>query len=87
LILVTRAEDTRIEEASAWIKKYLRIASELRGDLLLRHSAKRASMLISRPIHAVNQEEADIVMKDPINSIQKKRIFQGKNNIERRIIP
>jgi hypothetical protein len=84
--LVNKADIIRIEDASACTKKYFKMASVFRGDLSFKQTTKRASTLISRPIHATNQEEADIVINDPINRIHINNIFQGRNSIKRRII-
>jgi len=76
--------DTKIAEASAWIKKYFKAASEFRGDFELIRIAMRARMLISSPIHAANQEGAEIANKDPEINKNKNIIFQGRINIKRR---
>lgn len=53
------------EEAMAWVIKYLIVAStELNFILLIRRGAIPIK-LISRPIQAENQEEAEIVIKVP----------------------
>jgi hypothetical protein len=49
--------------------------------------AKSANMLISSPIQAISQEEADIAIKEPIISTIKKNSFHGRISIKRRISP
>lgn len=44
-------------------------------------------MLISSPIHAINQEEADIAIKEPIIKIKLNIIFQGSKRIKRGVYP
>ena len=72
------------EEAKAWIRKYLIAASAFRGDLLSIRIAKTAIVLISRPIHAINQEGADIAVTDPKINNRMNKVFQGRENIKRR---
>jgi hypothetical protein len=86
-LLEANALEIRIADASAWIKKYLREASEFRGDLSDIITARRASKLISSPIHAINQEEADIAIREPARIIPQKRNFHGSKIIKRRISP
>lgn len=76
----------RIAEAKAWTKKYFKVASALRGDLFSINKVRRASMLISRPIHAIIQEGAEIAIKVPENKIKKNKIFQGRIRIKRRTL-
>jgi len=59
----------RIEEAIAWVIKYLMAAStELNFILLIRRGAILIK-LISSPIQAENQEEEEIVTKVPKISV------------------
>lgn len=76
-----------MEEAKAWIKKYFRIDSEFRGDEECKAKARKANKLISRPIQATSQEEADIVTKEPEIRRRKKSNFHGRINIKRRRVP
>jgi hypothetical protein len=73
-------------EASAWTRKYLRAASEFRGDFDLIRIAMRARILISKPIHAANQEGAEIANKEPMINKIKNIIFQGRIKIKRRTV-
>lgn len=83
IILPLSALQMRMAEAKAWIKKYLRVASELREDLKLMNRAKSPSMLISSPIHAIIQEEAEVAIKVPRKITNKNIIFQGRISIKR----
>lgn len=85
--LVVRALEIRIADAKAWTRKYFNVASEFREEGLDRNKASRASMLISKPIHAINQEEAEIATNDPRVKINKNKNFQGRIKIKRRINP
>lgn len=74
-------------EAKAWTRKYLRAASELRGDFEFIRRAMRASILISRPIQAAIQEGAEIAVKEPIINKIKNMSFHGRKRIKRRVRP
>jgi hypothetical protein len=82
-ILLLKALQIRIAEAKAWIKKYFRVASEFREDLNLISRASSPNILISRPIHAIIQEEAEIAIVVPSKIIYKNIIFQGRISIKR----
>lgn len=85
--ILKKAEKIKIAEANAWTRKYFNDASEFRGDLSLKERAKRDKILISRAIHAVNQEEAETA-KIVLDTKKNKNInFQGIIKIKRRIIP
>lgn len=83
-ILPEKALQIKIAEAKAWIRKYFKVASELRDDLKLIKRAKSPSMLISRPIHAIIQEEAEIAIQVPRKITYENIIFQGRKRIKRR---
>lgn len=85
--ILRRAAKIKMAEARAWIRKYFNEASEFRGDFFLRNKVSKETMLTSKPIQAINQEEADIAKIEPMMSVVTKRIFQGRNKIKRRIIP
>ena len=74
-------------EASTWIRKYFRVASELRGDFMFIRRAMRANILISRPIQAAIQEGAEIAAIEPIINKKINASFQGRRRIKRRAVP
>lgn len=82
--LVPKTLDIKIDDANACTRKYLRAASEFRGDFDLIRIAMRAKILISRPIHAASQEGAEIANKEPRINSSKNIIFQGRIKIKRR---
>ena len=63
--LYQKMEAIRIDEASAWIRKYFKEASEFRGDLLLRRIANKAIMLTSKLIQVAIQDGDEIADNDP----------------------
>ena len=73
----------RIEDAKAWIKKYFSVASFSRGQEEFINNAKIASMLISRPIHAISHEEAETEKIGPRMRSLRNRAFQGRTNIQK----
>lgn len=82
-ILPLKALQIKIAEAKAWTKKYFNVASEFREDLNLISRASSPSILISRPIHAIIQEEAEIAIVVPKKIIYKNIIFHGRISIKR----
>jgi hypothetical protein len=82
--ILKKEKKTSIEEASAWIRKYFSVASELRGDFSYKNKAKRERTLISKPIHAINQEEAETAKIELIIKENLNKIFQGRIRIKRR---
>lgn len=82
-ILLLNALQIRTAEASAWIRKYFKVASEFRDDLNLISRANSPSILISRPIHAIIQEEAERAIIVPKKIIYKNMIFHGRKRIKR----
>lgn len=61
-----RIENKKVAEAKAWIKKYLREASDENKFFDLIIKGIKDNKLISKPIHIVNHEDEEIVIKDPI---------------------
>jgi hypothetical protein len=55
------------------VRKYLSMASFVFFLFFLARIGTKDSMLISRPSHAVNQEEAEIVVRTPRIIIKKNR--------------
>lgn len=86
-VAANKAVDKRIEDANAWIKKYFNVASFSRGEEKFINNAKIASIFISRPIQAMNQEEAEIDKIGPIIKSLKKSAFQGRISIQKGNIP
>ena len=82
-----KALEIKIAEARAWTKKYFNVASELREEGPDINKASKASILISSPIHAINQEEAEIAKSDPKIMMKINNNFQGRIRIKRRISP
>lgn len=62
----TTIPNKKIEEANAWVKKYFKEDSEENKffDLIIR--GIKDNKLISRPIHILNQENEEIVIKVPV---------------------
>lgn len=85
--LMEKALEIKIAEARAWIRKYLRIASELRGDFSFMAKARKAIMFISNPIQAVIQEGAEKAEIEPKTSKNINKVFQGKIIIKKRAMP
>ena len=61
-------------------------ASAFRGDLLSIKIAKTATVLISSPTQAINQEGADTAITEPEINNKKNKSFQGRIRIKRRSI-
>lgn len=59
------AENSRMVAAVAWVRKYLVVASVARGWWCRLIRGMMARVLISRPIHAINQWELDSVIMVP----------------------
>lgn len=72
--LIIIIENNKIIDAKAWVIKYFNAASEESIFLLLEIRGIIASRFISRPIHILNQLNAEIEIKVP--SIRK---FMNKN--------
>ena len=69
--------NNKIEEAKAWIRKYFKLLSEVIKFFLLSFiRGINESKLISNPIHALNQEFAEIVINDLKINIIKKILFE-----------
>ena len=85
IILIIKALEIKTAEAKAWVRKYFRVASEFRGDFSFIANVMKAIMFISSPIQAVIQEGAEIAIKEPRTSNDKKKAFQGK--IKKRALP
>lgn len=85
--LALNALEIRMADAKACTRKYFKDASELRGDFSAINNASKASILISSPIHAIIQEEAEIAIRDPTIKIRVNMNFHGRIRIKRRISP
>lgn len=57
-------------EAKAWVKKYFKAASVENWLFLLDIRGIKDKRLISNPIQAPNQVEAEMVIKVPITRVQ-----------------
>lgn len=69
--------NNKIEEAKAWIRKYFKLLSEVIKFFLPSFiRGINESKLISNPIHALNQEFAEIVINDLKINIIKKILFE-----------
>lgn len=84
MALEIKALEMRIAEDKAWIKKYFNAASEFRGVLSERAKVRKAKILISRPIHAINHEEDDIAINEPSIRIVRNIEVHGRIRIKRR---
>ncbi len=62
-------------EANAWVKKYFKVASEVKRLLVFIIKGIKDNKLISSPIQILNQEEEEILIIDPKISIKKNSIL------------
>lgn len=69
-----KIENKKIVEANLWIKKYFKDASEEYKFFEFIIKGIKDNKLISNPIHILNQEEAEIEIKEP-------KIIEITNNI------
>lgn len=70
-----RIENKKVADAKAWIKKYFKEASDENKFFDLIIKGIKDNKLISKPIHIVNQEDEEIVIKVPIiNDIKNKTL-------------
>lgn len=83
IILPLKALQIKIADAKAWIRKYFSVASEFREDLNLIKRANSPNMLISSPIHAIIQEEAEVAINVPRRITYKNIIFHGRSSIKK----
>lgn len=68
---------SKIEEASAWVKKYFKEASEERRLFVFIIKGINDSKLISNPIQAPNHDVDEIVIKVPlIKVIKNKSLYE-----------
>lgn len=66
----TKTDEIKIEEASAWTRKYFKEDSASREDEVFIKIGINAIMLISNPTHTIIHLEEEIVMKVPAISKQ-----------------
>lgn len=62
-------------EAKAWVKKYLRAASEVNKLFVFIIKGIKDNKLISKPIQILNQEEDEILIIVPKININKNNIL------------
>jgi len=82
-VAANKAVVKRIDEANAWIRKYFRVASFSRGEEKFISKTKTASIFISRPTQAMNQEEAETAKIGPATKRLKNIVFQGRMIIQK----
>ncbi len=68
-------ENNKILDAIAWVRKYFNEASEENKLFNFIVKGIKDNKLISRPIHTLNQEEDLILIKVPINNVDKNNIL------------
>ncbi len=68
-------ENNKILDAIAWVRKYFNEASEENKLFNFIVKGIKDNKLISSPIHTLNQEEDLILIKVPINNVDKNNIL------------
>lgn len=76
-VSVSMAAMTNVADADAWMMKYFIADSECRWFSVLNNSGINDNKLISIPIHALNHDDDEILMRVPITRVTVNRIFDN----------
>lgn len=83
-VVIVEEANKIIADASAWVRKYFRLASDENWLVSEEMSGIKDSRLSSRPIQIVNQEEEETAIIIPNIKVEKKRRCEGIKKIKKR---